>query len=204
MPFLPIDLSAKNRKKEKERLRVYFRAIRKRLSGESRCLLDSALLSNTVVLPEYRNATLLLCYYPVRGEPNILHLARHALKEGKELAFPVSDPDSCTLTFRKVTSMQQLIPGAYDIPEPDETCPAVTDFSGALCIVPALSFDRSGYRLGYGKGYYDRFLCDFPGVSLGLAYSYCLTDRLPTDSHDQPVDRIITEKGVLPDEERSI
>ena len=156
--------------KEKKRMRSYFREERKKLSVESRSLLDSALLANTAMLPAFQNAPLILFYYPVKGEPNLLPLARHALSLGKQIAFPRSDPNSNAMTFHTVRDLKELSIGAYDIPEPGAELPAVTDFSHSICIVPALSFDYFGYRLGYGKGYYDRFLETYPGISMGLTY----------------------------------
>ena len=201
MPSLPTDPIGLRLQQDKPTLRRFYLNIRKELSGEGRSLLDAALISNTVSQPCFEHADVVLCYYPVRGEPNILPLARRALELGKQVAFPICDPDSCTMTFHKITDLSQLVRGAYSIPEPSPSLPTVTDTSHALCIVPALSFDRGGYRLGYGKGYYDRYLSTFEGFAIGLLYSYFLSSRLPRNEFDRAVKLLITEGEVIcPDE----
>ncbi|MBQ8850359.1 MAG: 5-formyltetrahydrofolate cyclo-ligase [Clostridia bacterium] len=179
----------------KERSRAHFFEQRKSISNESRFLLDTALFSNAAALPQFKEANTLLCYYPIKGEPNILPLVRHAQALGKAIAFPISHIKERRLSFHVLSDLSELVIGAYGIPEPPCELPVVTSFANSLCLVPALAFDKSGYRLGYGGGYYDRFLPDFNGVSLGLAYSAFFVDRLPVEDHDSTVDIIITENG---------
>lgn len=195
MPSLPTKTMLQKSKREKKELRAHYREIRNRLSLESRHLLNEAICSNLATLPCFETADTILFYYPIQSEPNVLPLARHAKDLGKRIAFPVSNESTCTLTFREVASIESMTEGAYGIPEPSDTDPIVTDFSHALCIVPALSFDPFGYRLGYGKGYYDRFLADFGGISVGVAYCCCMDERLPKGEYDRAVDQIVTEKG---------
>ena len=180
----------------KKASRAHFRRVRKDISSESRCLLDSALFSNIASHPAFLNADTVLCYYPVKSEPNILPLIRHALSNGKKIAFPISHPESSTLTFHRVESISDLTVGTYDIPEPPAYAPQVCEFNKSICIVPALAFDSNGNRLGYGGGYYDRFLKSFNGVSILPIYSLLFSEFLPTDENDQKVDIIITEEGV--------
>lgn len=195
MPSWLTDPARQSVQQNKAQMRLYYRTVRKKLSSESRNLLDSALLANTVSLPCFQQADWILFYYPTRGEPNILPLARRALQMEKKIAFPRSDPETCTMTFHRITDFTQLTVGTYDIPEPDASLPIPTASKQTLCLVPALAFDHFGYRLGYGKGYYDRYLKTFPGTTIGLVYSGCLAELLPHDSHDRKVQRIITEKG---------
>ena len=120
-----------------------------------------------------------------------------AFESGKNVAFPISLTDSFTLDFRRVTSLDELNVGAYGIREPLKDAKKAVFTKNSLCVVPALSFDQKGFRLGYGKGYYDRFLSAFPGKSAGLCFEDFLCDSLPTDSKDIAVDILITNKGVL-------
>ena len=85
--------------------------------------------------------------------------------------------------------------GLYGVlePDPSRSRPALSG-GNALCIVPGLGFDSKGYRLGYGKGYYDRFLSGFHGITVGLCYSACTKWMLPHGYYDRPVDILITEK----------
>ena len=180
---------------QKKLARAHFLEIRKNISNESRSLLDSALFSNAASEQAFLNADKLLCYYPVRGEPNVLPLVRYALELGKTIAFPISHVKERQLSFHVLSDLSELIVGAYGLPEPPAELPVIKDFTNTLCLVPALAFDKNGKRLGYGGGYYDRFLSDFCGISLGLSYSDFFVDELPTDKYDATVDIIITEKG---------
>jgi len=74
-----------------------------------------------------------------------------------------------------------------------EKCRLLTQYNNSVCIVPGLSFDYDGFRLGYGKGYYDRFLSGFDGDSIGLCYGECVCKRLPHGRYDRAVDVLVTE-----------
>ena len=192
----PIDVSA-----DKVCLRKEALALRASLSKEERDAHNGRICEAILQSDAFGACRTLLCYYPVRGEIDLTPVAEQALALGKQVAFPISHTEPLTLTFHLVCSLQELTEGAYRIPEPDGTAPAITDFTDTLCLVPALAFDRDGFRLGYGKGYYDRFLADFCGVAVGAVYTACLCDRLPRHDTDQYVDRIVTEKGeILPHE----
>ena len=89
---------------------------------------------------------------------------------------------------------RQLAKGPYGIVEP--TGSTVLDKRMALPIlVPGLAFDRRGHRVGYGGGYYDRYLKNYPGLKVGLCYEACLLDEIEVDPWDQPVDILLTERG---------
>ena len=182
--------------KKSERTR--FTELRNELSEDFRAKADRELIRSFLSLSEYKNASTLLMYYPVKGEANILDIANIALSEGKRVAFPVCRKETLEMDFFSVGSLSDLKKGSYGIPEPDGSCDIITDFNSTVCLVPALSFDRQGFRIGYGKGYYDRFLDKHPVYSAGLIYSPLLTDFLPTEETDKKVDVIITEKEVLP------
>ena len=83
------------------------------------------------------------------------------------------------------------------IPEPPSDLPTFEPKGHCVCIVPGLAFDKNGYRIGYGKGYYDRFLKDFNGTKIGLCRCDFLKDALPVNEFDHKVDMIITEKGII-------
>lgn len=181
--------------KKKKEARIIFKKIRSELSGEEREPLDSTLFSNVISCKCFADADTVLCYYPVKGEPNILPIAEYALKMKKTVAFPISHVQSKKLSFHSVKSLSELKKGAYGIPEPSPESSSPTDLKRAICIVPALAFDKTGKRLGYGGGYYDRFLSEFEGKSIGLAYSIFYVDKLPADEYDATINLIITEKG---------
>ena len=90
----------------------------------------------------------------------------------------------------------ELIPGSYSIPEPAADCETLTDLSGSICLVPGLVFDNEGYRVGYGKGYYDRFLSRYPFTKIGIVYSDLILDKVPRGRFDRRVDILVTERGI--------
>lgn len=180
---------------EKKKLRREFFALRASLSEKERQEWDRFLNDALANSRFYREARVLLCFFPVRGEPDLLPLAAKALRDGKKVAFPISHPEDHTMSFRAVGDLSELKKGTYGIPEPPETGELLNDARDALCLLPGLAFDRYGYRLGYGGGYYDRFLEHFSGVAIAPTYSPFLADRLPTDDYDRPSDGVITEKG---------
>ena len=196
MPLLPIDLIT-----EKKQLRAHFLKIRQSRSPEEKEQVDRALRDAVAALPEFSACDCLFCYAPTRGEINLLPLAKQALAMGKTVAFPISHPENCTLTFHTVKSLDELVVGTYGILEPPSSAPQIQSTPDTICLVPALSFDQEGFRLGYGKGYYDRYLPTFRGICLGLIDSNCLSDQLPRNATDRRVHRIFTEKGeFLPNE----
>ena len=100
------------------------------------------------------------------------------------------------MEFKVVKELDCLSAGSYSIPEPPVDAETVTDLSGTVCLVPGLVFDKAGYRVGYGKGYYDRFLSTYPGTKLGIVYSDFILDRVPRGRFDRRVDTLVTERGV--------
>ena len=182
---------------EKKSARKIYRRMRSELSSNDRRYLDLALLTHITNNTAFISADTVLCYYSVKGEPDVLPIAKYALNLGKKVAFPISHIEDRMLTFHIVTSLSELTEGAYGIPEPNVKAPAPTVSKNTVCIVPALAFDKNGKRLGYGGGYYDRFLSTFDGVAIGLAYNCFIAQELPTDEYDATMDIIITEKGEI-------
>ena len=112
-------------------------------------------------------------------------------------AVPFCRPESCEMDFYRITSLSDLRPGYYGLPEPDrERCALFpVERDDILCLVPGLAFTRDGFRLGFGKGFYDRFLPRFPGISVGLCYEGFVESSLPIDDYDLSVDFLLTENG---------
>lgn len=158
----------------------------------------SELLCNGIeALKEYKDADVILLYFPTRSEPDISPLADIARRDGKKIAFPISVTKDCTLDFRFISSPDELEIGAYGIREPRADAERATLSDRTLCIVPALAVDADGYRLGYGKGYYDRFLSAFKGNAVVAIHSSLVCERLPRNDTDIPIKTIITETGAI-------
>lgn len=130
-------------------------------------------------------------------EVDTKNIIEEAWKERKNVVVPKCDPKSNTMTFRRIESFFQLETVFFGLREPivSKTIP-VKPKEIDLMIVPGLCFDQEGYRIGFGGGYYDRYLEKYHGDTLSLAFSCQLFKRLPRELHDVPVDGIITELGV--------
>lgn len=181
---------------KKNEIREFYKKRRAALQKETRKLLDTAVCQGLSKLPIIKKADTVLVFFPVKNEPDIRPFIKELYAMGKRVAFPVSNSD-CTLTFKYVSDLDDMVSGAYNIPEPSADALCVNDLSNSVCIVPALVFDRQGYRIGYGKGYYDRFLKDFQGISIGIAYGDLVAENLPCEPTDMTVDMIITERGII-------
>ncbi len=182
---------------DKQELRKHFTKKRNDLPEEQRRLGEKALCDRIISLPCFRDCDTLLLYSPTKNEPDLLALAEYALKNGKRVAFPRSNKNDFTLSFGCVSSLGEMVVGAYSISEPPVNAENAVLSKNTLCIVPALAVDAEGFRLGYGKGYYDRFLSDFHGVSLGAVFDGFVAERLPRLDTDIPLDLVITQTGVI-------
>lgn len=142
------------------------------------------------LIPMLEKCSSVFTYVSTEIEVDTHMLMEWCFQHGKPVATPVSGDSE--LTFYPVRSMDELAPGRFNIMEPsDRTAPAVPD-ENSLCIVPALLCDRSGLRLGYGRGYYDRFLANFPGRSVIICYSG-FVGEVPAEPHDRHADAVVTD-----------
>ncbi len=177
---------------DKAELRSAFRKIRESIPDrqEKSRQICRKLLSHPAVL----SAKTVFLYLSFGTEVETLSLAEVLLKQGKHLCVPRCNTQTRTMVAKELTSIASLQTGSYGILEPEPDAKVIPKEEIDLILLPALAFDKDGYRLGYGGGYYDKFLENFSGITLGLAFGDCVTDRLPRDSFDKPVDEIITEE----------
>lgn len=183
---------------EKNDLRAQFKAVRTSLLKEEKTRLDSRIANRFLTLSQYREAKTVLFYVSLPLEVDTYFLMERAFSDGKTVAAPRCVPGTREMEFYILRSIHDLAPGAFGVSEPKaESCEKLTDLSRGLCVVPALGFARDGYRLGYGKGYYDRFLERFSGETVGLVYDACLKEHLPHDNFDCRVQQIVTENQIL-------
>ena len=180
---------------QKLEMREKYLAVRDAIPQEQKDIYDKKIFDRLISSITYRHSTDILLYASINGEVNIWPIFEAALKDGKKVAFPCCNDDN-TMTFRYVTDRSQMSERTFGILEPDPSCEACCTSNFALLIVPGLVFDKNGYRIGYGKGFYDRYLSSFDGVSIGLVYSRLLLAEVPKGRFDRHVDVIISEKGV--------
>ncbi len=181
---------------EKSALRRDYLERRLQIPDDVRAETDAAVCRALLSSAAFRLSDTVLAYAPKAPEVDILPAILSALNLQKKVAFPRCETGN-RLSFH-FAAPSDLRRGAFGILEPDATMPLCTSFSNTVCLVPALLFDRSGYRLGYGKGYYDRFLADFEGTTIGIAREDFILPALPRGAYDRSVHILISEKGVLP------
>lgn len=163
---------------------------------KSRCV-----IKNFWNLPEMKQWTTLFIYVDFRSEVETLELIKSCLSQGKRVAVPLVDASAvCMIPLLIKDPVKDLGPGYYDIPEPDprKSLPVAADEIDAA-IIPGSVFDTNGGRLGYGGGYYDRFLVnDAPQAKrIGFAFEVQVVEKVPMLPHDQPLDILITEKRTV-------
>lgn len=184
-----------NIREQKNLLRAKHKKIRTAYSKDVKENLDNIMFKKFIELKEYKECKTLFAYMSMPIEINTAYILQKALLDGKTLALPKCRENEPVMDFYEVKSLNQLNKGKYSIMEPNtEICKKITNLSEGLCLVPGLSFDLYGYRLGFGKGYYDRFLEKFGGTTVGLCYSRCVEQKLPHGLFDKAVDILITEK----------
>lgn len=137
----------------------------------------------------WKNAESVYAYVSYNQEVRTQAILERALQEGKRLAVPkLYGPE---MRFIRIGDLSQLAPGAFSIPEPVQDEPVAEDET-ALVLMPGLAFDRQGHRLGYGGGYYDRYLAEHPGhPTAALCYGFQMLEQLDVEDYDVPVDLVL-------------
>lgn len=187
----------RNIKEIKNGLRQRYRVYREELDPVRKAEMDAAIRRRVLRLPVYRHNRVLLTYVSKSIEVDTIGLIEAALAGKKRVAVPRCIPGTREMQFYFIRSLEDLEPGMFGVLEPNpQKCQVLTDLRRGLCIVPGLAFDTQGYRLGYGKGYYDRFLSKFGGRTAGLCYRACVPWNLPHGYYDQPVDVLVTENYI--------
>jgi len=181
----------------KRQIREKSRRIRTEMPEKTKESHDTHMRNVLLGLKQYKQCELVFVYVSKEIEVDTHAIIRQALKDGKQVAVPRCVPDTREMEFYYIRSLEELEPGAFGVLEPvPGRQELVTEYSGALCVVPGLCFDSQGFRLGYGKGYYDRFMNRYEGFSVGLCYSECVQWKLPHGQYDRSVDLLITERYI--------
>jgi 5-formyltetrahydrofolate cyclo-ligase len=180
----------------KQERRTECRRLRASIPVEGKKRLDALICRRIATSKELERADTVLLYFPIKSEIDLRPLASYCLRKGKTVGLPVTDTEAGEIRFYPLRPRERMRVGAYGIPEPATTSEPIKPTKRTLCILPGLCFDRLGNRLGYGQGYYDRFLADFPGVTVGAVYDKLLFDRIETEEHDFPVSILVTEREI--------
>lgn len=178
-----------NKNPEKESLRKVLLEKRESTSSDLKKIASEQIHKNLKKVKEFSNAKRIASYYPIGSEVLTQNIMLDALSEGKEIFLPrVVGRD---LVFRKVDNLKYLEKGPYGIMEPKEDSIKGETFD--VILVPVVGISPNGRRLGYGYGYYDRFLKNSKGVTIALTYEKQIVKRIPFTEEDIAVDWIVTE-----------
>lgn len=182
---------------EKKELR---RRVREELSALSRPELvrsDNALFARFLALPQVEAAKTIFAFWGIPGrEPDTSRLIGELVKRGKTVGLPRMLPEH-RMEVRRFEADRPLVKASFGISEPGEDCPLLDREDIGLVLVPAVCYDRRGFRLGFGGGYYDRWLEHFSGVTVGLCRGAVLRETVPVEAHDAKVDILLTEEESL-------
>lgn len=168
------------------------------LAESQHAQMSSAILEKLLEDPVFQKAETIGVTISRWPEVDTIPLIKACWRLGKKVAAPKCFAKDRTMDFRLFHRLGQLEVVYMDLQEPIEgETEAIDSESIDLLIVPGVVFTESGYRIGFGGGYYDRYLSGFNGNTLSLAFDFQLTGELPVESHDIPVDGIITEKRTI-------
>jgi 5-formyltetrahydrofolate cyclo-ligase len=181
--------------KKKVRQRIKSRLME--MTQEEHEELSKKIAENLYSLDEWKKAQTIGITISIPPEVPTVRIIEQAWSEGKEIAVPKCDPGNKTMEFKKITSFNQLESVYSGLLEPIEETDKATIEELDVLVVPGLAFSKEGYRLGFGGGYYDRFLSCYRGDTLALTYELQLIDDLPMEVHDIAVDKLITPTKIL-------
>ncbi len=175
---------------EKNEIRKWVKEQREALDAATQTLWDESICRQVLNTPAIRRAFCVFCYASFGKEAGTWKLMEALWNQGKYIALPKVSGKH--LEFYAISGKRDLEEGVMGIMEPKSTCLRIWD-EGAPVVVPGLAFDRSGNRIGYGGGYYDRFFKQEPDhFRLAIGYGFQLFESLPAEPHDIPMNRIIT------------
>lgn len=172
----------------KRELRALVRQLKSEYSAEQLSLKSDSVLTAVLQHPRYQAAQTVLLYASLPDEVNTDQLVSHALRSGKTVLLPTVVGND--LELHLLSAHESLHTGSFNIRESDGTL--FSDWERIdLVIVPGLAFDKQGHRLGRGRGFYDRLLCQLHAYKLGIAFDFQQFESIPVDPLDQTLDEVI-------------
>lgn len=187
----------------KQELRRRLRRLRAELGHSKRADADARIQDKLLALPAYREADVILTYLDVGAEVCTRGIVRKAWQDGKVVAMPYCVPHTRLMRWYCIDSFEGLVRNRFGVDEPNPSVAFEQPLDAGLrmlALVPGLTFDAQGYRLGYGGGFYDTFLEGFSGVSVGLCREAQMSAGLRAqgvvDSFDMPVHLVVTDQSV--------
>lgn len=172
---------------KKEFLRKKYKE--KRDNIKNKVTKDNLIYQKVINNKDILSSKTLLIYISINSEVDTIKIINYFLY-AKNIAVPKIIDNN--MYFCYITNLNDLTPGKYNIPEPTNEN-IVTDFDNSICIVPGICYDKKNYRIGYGKGYYDRFLSKNKIKTIGLCYKECMIEKIDNDKYDYKIDEVITD-----------
>ena len=164
-------------------------ALKKRAEITNREEKSAQIAKNLFDIKAYKNASMIFAYMSYRSEADTMPVIEHALAEQKCVAVPRvvlldGEQGSGKMVFCRIMSLDDCVKGTYGILEPKKDCQVVRADENSLILVPGCAFTRDGLRMGYGGGYYDRYLQMYKeAVTVGYAFEEQLFDAIPSEAH---------------------
>lgn len=181
----------------KKALRTRLRQAAAALSPQERAESDRALFERFLSLPQVNAAGTLFLFWGISGrEPETERLVRELARQGKRVGLPRMLPGH-QMEVRQFDLHVPMKKATFGIWEPPDEAALLTKADIDLALIPAVCYDRLGYRLGFGAGYYDRWLADFTGQTVGLCRDAFLQERVPIEAHDARVEVVLTEREAM-------
>lgn len=180
----------------KKEIRSRLLGIRNSISIEDKQMMDKRRFDKLKAMPQINMAKTVLCYASIKSEADTYMLMDYLWEKRIDVCLPRVCGDE--MNFYRVHSKEELCSGYMKIPEPVSSCELYIPNGDEVIIVPGSGFDRKLFRMGYGKGFYDRFISRYPKMtSIGIAYSCQVIDRLPVDDWDCNLDYVVTESEII-------
>ncbi len=182
----------------KQEIRARLRATRGALPRAACRARSEAICARVIALPGFERAETVAGYLAMGNEADPAPILAEAAARGKRIALPRVDPASYALSLLLWSEGEPLVKSGWGVMEPAASAPEVAGTELDLIIVPALAIDLEGYRIGYGKGCYDRLLSGLPGkVSIGIVYDFQLIEQCPRTQGDVPVSMVVTDRRAI-------
>lgn len=177
--------------KMKKLLREKILSIRNQLTKTEVEELSTKIIDNIKSMFDLCKYQVLAFYLPLGNEVDLRPLIQELLDNGKTIVLPKT-LDKHTMAFYPIKDLNDYHIGRFKVMEPNSNEKMPKD-AIEIMFIPGIAFSHKGYRLGFGAGYYDRYLVDYPNIKVGVCYDFQVVEELPTDLYDIPVDVIITE-----------
>lgn len=187
-----------NVQEQKQRLREKFLDTRTALSETDYLKKSEEIVSRLVEQPEFIAASTIHCYVSMeeRREVNTRALIKNILAQQKRLAVPVTDFETMRLESCLLKRFEDLEKNKWGVLEPQEGS-RLSPQEFDLVVVPMVGGDEDRNRIGYGKGFYDRFLSEVTCRTIGLSFECCIAESIPAEDFDVPLDKVITEERMI-------